>query len=217
MFRIRWRLIMLIGILAALFAVSAIQGRATTRPLAADATTQVGIVRSDVWLSDAEVEAMVREAVQLAGGLGSVIHPGDVVVVKPNLVQDVHPDRGWVTDPRVTRAVVRLTQEAGAGAVYIAEGTAVYASGQQDRYPTRRAFQVAGYDANGDMLDDATGVQLIDLNISGDHTDATDPAYVTSVTIPNGLIRKQYWIPNLILNCDVLISVPVLKNHYNAG
>jgi hypothetical protein len=114
MLKKRWRLILLVGILAALFAVSAIQGRATTRLLTAEATTQVGMVRSDAWLSDAEVEAMVREAVQLAGGLESVIHPGDVVVIKPNLVQDVHPDRGWVTDPRVTRAVVRLAQEAGA-------------------------------------------------------------------------------------------------------
>ncbi len=225
MFTKRWRLILLIGILAALFAVSAIQGRAspeparraTTRPLTAEPTTQVGIVHSDAWPSDAAVETMVREAVQLAGGLESVIHPGDVVVVKPNLVQDVYPDGGRVTDPRVTRAVVRLAQEAGAGAVYIAEGTAVYISGQQDRYPTRRAFQVAGYDANGDMTDDSTGAPLVDLNISGDHTDATDPAYVTSVTIPAGLIRKQYWIPNPILNSDVLISVPVLKNHYNAG
>jgi uncharacterized protein (DUF362 family) len=213
----RWRLNLLIGILAALFAVSAIQGQTISQSLATEATAQVSIVRSDAWPSDAEVEAMVREAVRLAGGLESVIHPGDVVVIKPNLVQDVPPDRGWVTDPRVTRAVVRLAQEARAGTIYIAEGTAVYASGQQDRYPTRRAFQVAGYDANGDMVDDATGVQLIDLNISGDHTDATDPAYVTSVTIPNGLIRKQYWIPNPILNCDVLISVPLLKNHSNAG
>ena len=217
MFEKRWRLILLIGILAALFVVTAIQGRAITQSLTTEATTQVGIVHSDTWPSDAEVEAMVREAVRLAGGLESVIHPGDVVVVKPNLVQDVPPDRGWVTDPRVTRAVVRLAQETGAGTVYIAEGTAVYLTGQQDRYPTRQAFQVVGYDADGDMIDDATGVQLVDLNISGDHTDATDPAYVTSVTIPNGLIRKQYWIPNPILNCDVLISVPVLKNHYNAG
>jgi uncharacterized protein (DUF362 family) len=226
MFKKRWRLILLTGILTTLFAAGVIQGRAcpecnrraAAQPLTAEETTaQVGIVRSDVWPSDAEVEAMVREAVQLAGGLESVIHPGDVVVVKPNLVQDVPPERGWVTDPRVTRAVVRLAQEAGAGTVTIAEGTAIYLSGQQDRYPTRQAFQVVGYDANGDMTDDATGVQLIDLNISGDHTDATDPAYVTSATIPNGLIRKQYWIPNPILNCDVLISVPVLKNHSNAG
>jgi capsular polysaccharide biosynthesis protein len=114
MLKKRWRLILLIGILAALLAVSAIHGRATTQP-PTESTTQVGIVCSDAWPSDAEVEAMVREAVQLAGGLGSVIHPGDVVVIKPNLVQDVHPDRGWVTDPRVTRAVVRLAQEAGAG------------------------------------------------------------------------------------------------------
>jgi len=98
MLRTRWRLILLIGILAALLAVSAIQGRATARPLTAEPTAQVGIVRSDAWLSDAEVEAMVHEDVQLAGGLASVIHPSDVVVIKPNLVQDVHPDSGWLPE-----------------------------------------------------------------------------------------------------------------------
>jgi len=40
MFRTRWRLILPIGILAALFAISVIQGRATTQPLTPEATTQ---------------------------------------------------------------------------------------------------------------------------------------------------------------------------------
>ena len=98
MLKKRWRLILLISVLAILFAVTVIQGRAITQSLTTEATTQVGIVRSDAWPSDAEVEAMVREAVQLAGGLESVIHPGDVVVIKPNLVQDVHPDSGWLPE-----------------------------------------------------------------------------------------------------------------------
>jgi hypothetical protein len=63
----------------------------------------VGIVHTDAWPSDAEVEAMVHEDVQLAGGLASVIHPSDVVVIKPNLVQDVHSDSGWLPWTRLQR------------------------------------------------------------------------------------------------------------------
>jgi hypothetical protein len=55
MLKKRWRLILPVGILAALFVVTAIQGRAITQPPTTEATTQVGIVRSDAWLSNAEV------------------------------------------------------------------------------------------------------------------------------------------------------------------
>jgi hypothetical protein len=44
-----------------------------------------------------------------------------------------------------------------------------------------------------------------------------DPALVSKVTVPTGLIRKEYWLPNAVLNADVLVSVPVLKNHSLAG
>jgi uncharacterized protein (DUF362 family) len=212
------RLILLGIILAVLFAVSALQGWVTSRGEATQGITEVAIVKSDSsTVSDDEVEAMVRQAVALAGGLESVIEPGDTVVIKPNLVWDAHPECGHVTDPLVTRAVVKLAQEAGAGQVLIAEGSAVYVSGGHDRFPTKAAFHVSGHDGNHDMVDDVTGVPLIDLNISGDDTDARDPDYVTLVTLPNGLIRNQYWIPNPILNADVLIGVPVLKNHGLSG
>lgn len=212
------RLILLSIILVALFAVSALQGWATSREEATQSITAVAIVQSDSpTVSDDEVEAMVRQAVALAGGLEDVIEPGDTVVIKPNLVWDALPEYGQVTDPHVTRAVVRLAREAGAGQVLIAEGSAIYVSGQHDRFPTKAAFHVSGHDGNHDMVDDVSGVPLIDLNISGDDTDDKDPDYVTSVTLPNGLIRNQYWIPNPILNADVLIGVPVLKNHSLSG
>ena len=66
------------------------------------------------------------------------------------------------------------------------------------------------------MVDDFTQAPLVDLNDSGG-TDVADPARVTKVMVPTGLIRKEYWLPNLVLDADVLISVPVLKNHYLAG
>lgn len=168
--------------------------------------------------TDAEIESMVQRAVAYAGGFENLIRPGDTVVLKPNLVETVFkPGDGNTTDPRVTRAIVRLARAAGAGNVIIAEGTATSHNGEdQSRTVTRTAFRDSGYDQNGDMIDDETGAPLYDLNDSGG-LDQRDPSKVTLVTLERGVIRKQYWVPNILLECDVLISVPTLKNHANCG
>lgn len=208
--RLRWACILCL--LSVLLGVRAMQSSA--RPShAPEGMQQVAIERIGN-----DVGTAVRQAVNLAGGLSGVIEPGDVVVVKINLVMDAPATSGIVTDPSVARAVVRMAQEAGARQVIIAEGTAQYREGDvnRDRYCTQAAFRVAGYDTDGDMIDDATGAPLADLNDSGG-TDVADPAKVEKVIVPTGLIRKEYWLPKVILNADVLISVPVLKNHYLAG
>ena len=61
----------------------------------------------------ARVEAAVRQAVDLIGGMGSFVHRGEKVIVKPNLLRASRPDAAIVTHPAVLRAVVRLAQEAG--------------------------------------------------------------------------------------------------------
>lgn len=207
---LRW--VYLFGLLILIFGVRAFQSLAMPYHTS-QGTTRVAIVKVQ-----SNAEESVREAVQLAGGLEGIIKPGDLVIIKPNLVMDAPVESGMVTDPVVTRAVVKMAFEAGAREVIIAEGTAQYSQGDpnRDRFCTRAAFQVAGYDLDGDMKDDVTGVPLLDLNDSGG-TDVADPNKVARVVIPMGLIRKEYWLPNLILRADVLISVPVLKNHFLAG
>jgi uncharacterized protein (DUF362 family) len=209
--RLRW--LCIVALLSLLLGAKAAQRLATPAPAVAASMSQVSIVRIG-----GDVEAAVREAVKRAGGLSGVIAPGDVVAIKVNMVMDATPGSGIVTDPAVARAVVRLAREAGAGQVLIVEGTAQYREGDanRDRFATQAAFRTAGYDNDGNMVDDATGAPLVDLNDSGG-TDVADPARVSKVTVPTGLIRKEYWLPNAVLNADVLISVPVLKNHYLAG
>jgi uncharacterized protein (DUF362 family) len=188
--------------------------------IANEVSATVANVKCDsVVPNDREVETMVLQAFEMATGSEVLIQPGDTVVIKPNLVLDVAAETGIVTDPRVVRTLVRIARGMGASQVYIAEGSARYSSGDpnRDRYVTRHAFQTAGFDLDGDMVDDVTGVPLVDLNISGETTDARDPECVTLVNVTTGLIRKQYWLPNLVLEADVLIGVPVLKNHYLAG
>ena len=196
--------------------MSALQRRAAySSP--ASGPAEVAILQAASWpVSDAEVETLVRQAVALAGGLDGIVSADDTVVVKPNLVWGAAPDEGCTTDPRVTRAVVQLALEAGAGKVIIADGAAQYRDGHDARGATVEAFRLCGYDADGDMVDDATGAPLVDLNDSGG-LDQHDPDLVRQVHLHNGLIWTEYWLPNVILDAGVLIGVPVLKNHSGAG
>lgn len=212
MIKRRWRWLGIAALLSLLLSTKAAQ-QLSLPSRAAAGMSEVAIIRTG-----GGIDAAVREAVARVGGLGSVVAPGDRVVVKVNMVMDAPASSGVVTDPAVARAVVRLAREAGAGQVFVVEGTAQYREGDpnRDRFATHAAFRVAGYDADGDMVDDATGAPLLDLNDSGG-TDVADPGRVSKVTVPTGLIRKEYWLPNAIVQADVLISVPVLKNHYLAG
>lgn len=210
--KLNLRRICLFGLLFLVFGAKELQSL-TLPSKSPQSISQVAIVPVQT-----SVEEAVREAIHLAGGLQGIIKPGAAVVIKPNLVMDAPAESGVVTDPAVVRAVARMAFEAGAREVIIAEGTAQYRHGDpnRDRFCTQAAFRVAGYDSDGDMRDDETGVQLVDLNDSGG-TDVADPDKVTRVVVPAGLMRKEYWLPNLILKADVFISVPVLKNHYLAG
>lgn len=189
-----------------------------------DVSTEVGVAQANSW-ADAdeadigrasEVEILVRQAVAAAGGLAHIVKPGDRVVLKPNLVWGADPDEGHTTDPLVTRAVVQLVREAGAGQVLIADGAALYRDGHDARGATVEAFRLCGYDADGNMVDDVTGAPLIDLNNAGG-LDQRNPNLVRRKLLQHGLIWTEYWLPTVILDTDVLIGIPVLKNHLYAG
>lgn len=187
--------------------------------------------------TDQEIDGLVERAVTLAGGIDDLLVDkntnGEVLVVlKPNLVNDidvtVYPENGVVTDHRIMKSVVRLVKEAatrkGIGnlRVVIADGTAGpwdWYNGYKGRDITKYAFIKTGYTTNPVtgrqwFTHDGT-VELIDLNDSGG-LDVFDPAKVTQVTINDAVMRRTYWVPKILVESDVLISVPTLKNHSNA-
>ncbi len=210
-----WLTLALLALLAGMnwFQQQAIKLRANP----ANGPATVAVVQASDWpVSDAQVDAMVRQAVQVSGGLSAVIHLSDTVVLKPNLMWDAAPDEGYTTDPRVVRALVRLAREAGAGQVIIADGAASFRDMHDARGATAEAFHACGYDADRDRVDDETGARLVDLNDAGG-VDQHDPTLVTQVNIPNGLIWNSYWLPRVMMEADVVIGVPVLKNHNQAG
>ena len=190
---------------------------------------------------EAQTRALVRKAVERAGGLESLMTdkpsrdgvngPDGVirVVLKPNLVQDSgDATQGVVTHPVVCAEVAKMAFEAGADEVIIAEGAA--AGETADRNVTYRAFEKAGYATGLDPGDPSswtfnnydTNVKLVDLNDAGG-TDNWPPDNCRLVSLPTAALRDDsnpgvfegYWVPEAVLDADVLICVPTFKNHYN--
>ena len=72
----------------------------------------VSAVRCRTYETDL-IDAAVRRAVGLLGGMEKFIRPGARVLIKPNMLAAKSPDKAVTTHPEVVRAAVRLVVEAG--------------------------------------------------------------------------------------------------------
>ena len=191
--------------------------------------TVVSVVRSDfpellepadptAELTYRQVEEMVRKAVTL-GGLEEVLDRakerrsgGGVlwVVLKPNIVELKTRESGVITDWQVAKAVVKAVQGFAPGSrVSIAEGGAWIPPERTDVLANAPwadvgdGFEVAGY---RQLLEDE--------ELSGIRLDIIDLNYDEAIETPvpgKGYSRDSYHVPKTLLDCDVLIDMPVLK------
>lgn len=137
-------------------------------------------------------EQMVRAAVESLGGMGRYVIPGDVVVVKPNICASYHSyEYAATTNPWVVGAVVKMAFEAGAKQVKVMDypfgGTA------------EQAYRVSGIQAE---VNKAGGKMVVMSNIK-----------FVETAIPDGKDLKSARIYDDVLRADVLINVPIAKNH----
>lgn len=144
------------------------------------------------------VEAAVRQAVDLAGGLPELITPRSKVLIKPNLCRPEASGTGEITDCRVTEAVTKIVLELQPASVVIGEGAgAGYDfSGSTS---TEEAFRVSGTAEVAHRL----GVELRNLN-----RDQWE-----EVTVRQPYIMDRVRIARTALESDVIICLPVLKTH----
>ncbi len=153
----------------------------------------VAVVRCDTYERD-EVFAAVKKAIDLCGGIGAFVTPGQAILVKPNLLQGLAPDRCVTTHPEVVRTVVRLLGEHGCH-VIIADSPAAAIPYTESNL--KRAYAGAGYDRIAEDL----GVEL-----------NTDTGY-TIVPAPDGAVVRQLAIINPALSADAIVVVSKLKTH----
>ena len=192
----------------------------------------------DAQLSYAEIDAMVRRAIELGGqrrgSLDTVIGPEDWVVIKPNIASchglgpadgpSHHPYvHGTVTDLRVVKSVISFLAEKKRGRrITIAEGSGEWQPVERsklrvDGWTTDWGGAFGGLSYRG-MVDDfarrypAVRFDIVDLNFD-EQFEAPAPGRAHAANNRAGL----YAIPKTIRSCDKLISIAPLKTHAACG
>jgi uncharacterized protein (DUF362 family) len=153
-------------------------------------TSTVSIVKGQKAPGEREIDAMVRKAIALVGGIADIVSLGDTVIIKPNLIAPASPDRGATTDYRICRSVANLVKEMGANPI-IAESSAIGVD-------TEESFTASGYNELRNQ-----GFEVIDLKKSR----------TVKVPVPKGRVPKELELPELVVKAKAIISVPVVKTH----
>jgi uncharacterized protein (DUF362 family) len=138
----------------------------------------------------------VERAIDLVGGIRKYVKPGSVVVVKPNIGWNSPPELKANTDPIVVRTVVHLCFQALASKVYVFDRTCNNPKLTYVRSGIADAAKSAG-----------ASVLFVD--------DVSDKLY-KKIRIQGASFLEETLVNRYILESDVLINVPVAKDHSSA-
>jgi uncharacterized protein (DUF362 family) len=131
-------------------------------------------------------------AVAALGGMEAFVQPGADVVVKPNICTGYHgPEYAATTNPEVVATLVQLCLRAKARRVRVMD--LPFGS------PAEEAYRVSGIQ---EAVESAGGEMQI-----------MSPAGFREFRIPDGRDLSSWPIYTDVLSCDVLIDVPIAKDH----
>jgi uncharacterized protein (DUF362 family) len=138
-----------------------------------------------------EPAVMFDKAIASLGGIKQFVKPNQTVVIKPNIGWDASPERAANTNPELVTRIIEHCKMAGAKAIYVfdnpvAEWTRSYKN---------------------------SGIENAVKNAGAKIVSGKSESYYHSVTVPKGKRLKNTKVHELILESDVFINVPVLKNH----
>ncbi len=147
-----------------------------------------------VAVRNGEPDAMFNKAIELMGGMNKYVKKGQTVVVKPNIGWNKPPEIGANTNPLLVKTVVEHCFQAGAKKVYVFDNVVYSSTGMADQCYKNSGIEDAAKSAGA----------LV--------TPADNEKYFHKVEIPGKSLKKTA-VHELVLESDVLINIPVLKNH----
>lgn len=147
---------------------------------------QVSIVKCPDYDEERVYKAIVA-ALQPFGGMRGVVKQGEKVLLKPNLLADVPPDKNVTTHPSVVFAVARLVREAGATPIV-------------GDSPGLASFQKAAKTSGIEDAAKRAGAEMASFKNS------------VQLEIP-GSTFKNIEVAEEVLACDRIINLPKLKTH----
>ncbi len=147
----------------------------------------VSIVRCGHYGPDAVYRALSL-ALELAGGVKDLKAYGRRVLLKPNILFGVSPDKAITTHPSVVEAAVRIFRENG--------------------------FQVAAGDSPGlDTAGSASRKSGIAEVLEKWKVPEGDFTESVSVANPEGLMVRRFPVAKAWTQCDFVVTLPKLKTH----
>jgi len=144
-----------------------------------------------VAIKGGEPDAMFDQAIKQFGGMSSFIKKNQKVCLKPNIGWDVTPERAGNTHPKLVKRVIEHCFNAGAKQVSVFDHTC----DDWKRCYTNSGIEKAVKDAGG---------QIVPGNTEN---------YYHDVNIKSAKNMKNAKIHEVLLDSDVFINMPILKNH----
>jgi len=142
-----------------------------------------------------EPAEMFRKGIAELGGISKFVKKGQKVVVKPNIGWDKTPELAGNTNPLLVAEIVKQCIKAGASVVQVIDHSC-------DDW--RKCYTNSGIEEAAK----AAGAKVLSAN---------EEIYYREIDLPRGVKLKKAKVLNAILDCDVWINVPVLKNHGGAS
>lgn len=133
---------------------------------------------------------MTRKVMELLGGMKKFVSQGDVVVVKPNIGWDRNPEQAANTNPEVVAEIVKMCLECGAKKVKVFDRSCNTASRCYENSGIKKAASEAGAEVS----------YVVDTGFS-------------QMKFPRGEALKKWYMYKPAIEADVLINVPIAKNH----
>ncbi len=156
---------------------------------------KVSIVKSNGQASTlGEIREMVKKSIDLLGGIGQFIKPGERVFIKPNILLPKSPEFAVTTEPKVVQSVVHIVLNEGKARKVIV--------GDIPRLKlwSREVMKETGIEAAA--VEAGAEVRYID----------EEPQ--REVEIPGGVVMSKTLLPETVLSVDKIIYLPKLKTHY---
>jgi uncharacterized protein (DUF362 family) len=165
----------------------------TEQPLVAAEPAQPGAANPDLVVArGGEPEDLVRRALAALGGMERFVKKDARVIIKPNICTDYHTyEYATTTNPWVMGALVKLAFEAGAMTVQVMDS----GFGGSPK---------SGYQNSGIQEQvEAAGGEMVVM-----------PSFKFKTTaIPEGVDIQEWDIYEDILTADLVINVPIAKDH----
>jgi uncharacterized protein (DUF362 family) len=136
-------------------------------------------------------EAMFDIGIQEMGGMGRFVQKGQKVLIKPNMGWDVIPDLAANTNPLLVKRVIEHCFNAGAKEVYVLDHSI----------------------DNWVNCYKNSGIQRAAKSAKAKVVPANSESYYQEIDIPGGIKLQRTKVHQLLLETDVFINVPILKDH----